>query len=684
MRNPLQPVQRLGARVKHLLGTPAGIPIFLFIIGALVYGPFIPWLGFYWDDQAWIWYMNARGAGGALEIDASFRPLAGWVIRLGYALAGLDPRGWQIFNLALRCLAALGVWRLVAVIRPGRKTLAGLTAVFFLLYPGFSSQFASVNSSRHLFPAALLFLSLGLTGLAVRSRRNRARLTVGALATAVMTMLTTDYLYGLELVRGAVIWMVLSQNGEPMNLRARLRRLAAAWTPYLLAVGAFFSWRYALSRSINYHVSLLDELVEAPVPSLLANLAELWRGFHAATAASWLELFTMPDPALFGPRKMALWALVAGAGFFLTLIVFKAAPADKQGERRNPDMIILSLAALLVAGLPFIATNLVVRAAFPFDRLLLPYMFGGSLLLFALLDRVLPPRMLAWAGAVLIGLAAGRQTVFAGAFVQEWENQAAFFRQLAWRAPSIAPGTALLTEELPFDFSTDNSLTGPLNWVYAPEFNSGELPLIFLNLDIRLGGKVPALEPGIDLFIESYKSPFHGSTDRILVVYYDPPGCVRVLDPVYDSRLPGTGYLLDQALVLSRPGDLIFDTSPGAALPEEVYLNLTEDEHTWCYFFQRAELARQLEDWAMVAALGEEAFRLQDTPNRAAERLPFIEGYAHTGDWETAFALTEDTFTIDAATLELLCAAWERIDRGTPASPEKAGALERLEDLLDC
>ena len=112
---------------------------------------------------------------------------------------------------------------------------------------------------------------------------------------------------------------------------------------------------------------------------------------------------------------------------------------------------------------------------------------------------------------------------------------------------------------------------------------------------------------------------------------------MRLLDPEIDvdNRLiPDDSFLRDAALLSSTAPIL---SEPTARMPE-VYN--PEPAHGWCYYFQKADLARQMGDWETVTRLGDAAFALNDYPNDPIERFVFIEGYAHTADWEKAVELS--------------------------------------------
>jgi hypothetical protein len=79
-----------------------------------------------------------------------------------------------------------------------------------------------------------------------------------------------------------------------------------------------------------------------------------------------------------------------------------------------------------------------------------------------------PPVFVICCLALLIGLAAGRQFLWSTDYLRDWQAQKNLFWQMTWRAPGLKPDTlVLMNEEL--SFYADNSLSAPLNWIYAPD-----------------------------------------------------------------------------------------------------------------------------------------------------------------------------------------------------------------------
>jgi len=155
---------------------------------------------------------------------------------------------------------------------------------------------------------------------------------------------------------------------------------------------------------------------------------------------------------------------------------------------------------------------------------------------------------------------------------------------------------------------------------------------------------------------------------------------LRVLDPVLDGDNHLIPELMRQAASLSLTDPILMDE---AAHMPQVYG--AEPPHRWCYYFEKAELARQREDWQEVAVLGNQAFMLDDHPNDPVERFVFVEGYAHTGDWERAHQLSLDSFHVSPSYIgPSICNLWERIASTTPDSLEKQAAVESMLREFNC
>jgi hypothetical protein len=267
---------------------------------------------------------------------------------------------------------------------------------------------------------------------------------------------------------------------------------------------------------------------------------------------------------------------------------------------------------------------------------------------------------------------------------QDWTVQRDFFWQLVWRIPGLEPGTLLLTPEMPFRFVTDNSLTAPINWIYAPKNTSRQMPFILANVDARLDTWLSSLDEGTEIDSPYRATFFKGSTSQALLIYYAPPRCLKVFDPAIDYLWPNKPNYLDQALQLSRPELILTEANPPAWLPPALFGS--EPDPDWCTYFEKAELARQKHDWETVVQLGDQALALEKkfSKETAPELIPFIEGYAHTGQWDKAVKLSRQANKVQEKTTPILCLLWQNIQVSTEATSEQQAAVDEIQSSLKC
>jgi hypothetical protein len=281
----------------------------------------------------------------------------------------------------------------------------------------------------------------------------------------------------------------------------------------------------------------------------------------------------------------------------------------------------------------------------------------------------------------LVSLAAGKQYLSARDYQQDWVTQKELFWQMTWRAPGIKPDTVVLLNEGALNYYADNSLGAALNWIYAPDNHSQRVEYVLFYPTTRLKNALPKLETGLPIFYDYLAGQFNGNTSQTLAMYYAPPGCLRILDSDVEhlNRLIPETSLMRYASSISDP-KLIVD-EPRAKMPA---IYGPEPKHDFCYYFERADLARQFGDWDSVVKYGEIALSLTDHPFDPAEQFVFIEGYAHVGDWERAVELSKRPYEFSQITGPMLCRLWRRIGTETTDSLERSAALSKVESMFAC
>jgi hypothetical protein len=147
-----------------------------------------------------------------------------------------------------------------------------------------------------------------------------------------------------------------------------------------------------------------------------------------------------------------------------------------------------------------------------------------------------------------------------------------------------------------------------------------------------------------------------------------------------DSELRALPDLTRDVAVISSLDRIRADSSLARPIPVEIFGK--EPPRTWCYYYQKADLARQLGDWEQIAALWREAAKNGFAPGNGVEYLPFIEGFARTGEWAIAAELTLIADQNARIMPPILCPTWQRIERDTPPSPARDQATEQIYNQL--
>jgi hypothetical protein len=244
-------------------------------------------------------------------------------------------------------------------------------------------------------------------------------------------------------------------------------------------------------------------------------------------------------------------------------------------------------------------------------------------------------------------------------------------------------------------------LTFVVNWIYDPRPNGAVLDFAFNTLSERLGTSLASLDPHTLISQNFYASgTFQGTTDQALVLVYAPPSCLRILNPAYDAGLifqpvwwTGDGTqatvrsiaalppLTEQALSLSNVERIVPD--PQAAAKPPAFVLGREPAHTWCYYFEKADLARQTGDWATVAAIGDEALTVHALkPTDLSEYLPFIEADGHLRRWPAAEQRSQDLVRWAPVLRPSVCAVWQRLAKTAAAGD--AGTVASVAQGLQC
>jgi hypothetical protein len=482
-----------------------------------------------------------------------------------------------------------------------------------------------------------------------------------------------------------------------LTLRERIVRTVKLWLPYLGAFMLSVLFRLFIFNNQVYGIGLTGQLKSAPMETLVKLTQNILLTLRLVLKDAWLQMFALPDVASI-PSVMNIYyiiivivVLIATAGFLLV-------QRDvKQTTRKNlmdaSWIIDLGLLAVFLSGWPFWLIGFTPSLAWPANRFTLPFAFGVSLIYGGLIGLIPWEKLRIALLVALVSLAAGRQYLSARDYQQDWETQKDLFWQMTWRAPGLKTNTLVLLNEGALDYYADNSLSAALNWIYAPDNHTDKVEYLLFYPTTRLRNELPKLETGMPIYYDYLAGEFNGNTSQTLAMYYAPPGCLRILDSDIErlNRLIREPSLMRFAANISDPNLII--NKPRAKMPD-VYG--PEPEHDFCYYFQKADLARQFADWQAVVDLGKIALSFDGHPYDPAEQFVFIEGYAHVGEWARAIELSERAFEASPDSMgPMLCRLWRRIgEETTPglerdalsgeAVSKRSEALSKVESIFAC
>ena len=669
------------------------IPVIFAVVTVVAYGLLLPLTGFYWDDWPFAWLARFMGPADFIPAFRGFRPFLGPIFFLTTSLIPSNPLLWQTFALIIRFLSALAAWFALSCIWPGHKRQVLVASLLFLVFPGYSQHWVALTHiNQEWIPFIFYLLSFGFSARALRVNAPQVgsdqkssrpqlsgfapflnvplRLSLAAIVLQVAGLFPTEYFIGLEPLRLLFLWVIISEATE--GFWPRLVQTLKHWWPYLLiwlADAAWLVYYYKSGAYVSYDVTAVQS-----APSLSQAFGVLTDTLWKAGLYVWVQVLVLCSRALAAPTTLLTIAIIV-VFFLLASFYFLRLDLPHFAARSFaiPAMII-GLLGILLGRVPSFAAGLPLTLQSSFDRFMISMMLGGSLFVVGLVDFIPSVRLKTFLYAALIALGIGQQFFNANIFRRDWVRQQAIYWRMAWRMPALKPDTALVTQQMPLDYETDFSMTAAVNWIYAPQLHPTSLPYALVYSEKRLGGVVlPNLQPGTAMHIPYRTVDFNGNTSQVVTIYVAPNGCLRVLDPALGdaetySRYPDS---VTAPIAISDPSRILIDKK-SPTLPDSPFGE--EPAHTWCYFYEKAELARQAGNWQKIVELAAQASREGYEPQDAFEWLPFIEGYARAGDVNSAQQITLKAWDQDPRLHRGLCVLWRRLQKAGPPDAQAAAA----------
>jgi hypothetical protein len=509
-----------------------------------------------------------------------------------------------------------------------------------------------------------------------------------SLAGGVLTILTSEYFAGLELLRPVVLWLYLREETN----KQKLFRVIKIWFSYLPILAVYSFWRffvYKVPVEGRNDPIILRTLFENPLAALQMVIANVVPDSAFITVSAWYKIFDPFRLDLTARRDLIflLMSLLISVGIFLVFRNqgFETHADEQQNKSWRYEALWLGVFILLLGLIPPYAAGLFLREKNPLwnSRFGLASMPGASLLLVLFLDVFSTARFRTRLIllSLLIGLSVGYHARYTNDFRYAWKKELNLFRQLIVRVPELQKNTAFIAEEEILTYMGVYPTAYAINTLYAQPVGetSNKMMYWFYGISSNFGrwDATERLINGMDLTGAHESITFSGRSDQSLFISYEPEAgqCLYVLRPE-DAAIRTFSPLMRSASQLSALERIIPAASESSFL-DEIGIEFPDD---WCTYYQRADLARQNKDWDLVLDLWREARKNGYMPGAYFEYFLFIDAYVNQSKWDDAVQLTVKTKQSFPIARFPLCDYWMSL----PATPEQDAAFSEVNSRLDC
>jgi hypothetical protein len=621
-------------------------PVFLLFLCIFAYGILIPWLGIYSDDWFLTWTYFKLGNAGIQTFYNTNRPLLATVLKVIIPLFKFTPWPYQIFALLSRWGTGCIMWLLIRRLWPERNEFATWASALFLLYPAFTLQNMAITYGNDFVYLCAFLLSLYWTIRAVQEPKRNSVFTILALLLSAVNLLVLEYFFLLELVRPILIWLALGEVSY--SFKQKLWKTIKLWLPYVALFLLVDVYRVFFSSQLttNRELVLLDQFRAGFGPGIVYLFKSLIQYAYVNIVQSWAAIFRTSIETNIGTSSfIVFWILVVSALMFSFVWLYFERREFSNKPKPNKSLLFSCLwitgVTLILAGVPFLTIGSTSELLGFFSRVNLSYMFGICILVTGLIELI--PLKRIWKislVSILIGFSVGWQFRVSTGFRLDWKDQERFYWELTWRMPNLEPGTLIVVNDIPeLGYEGYTALTSAVDYIYTRN-----APTDQLKYELIYGSEYPELLKTSNPVVHQLPDfIFPVDNSKIVAVIYL-HDCPQVIDPQFMFETPGVPHEMSSFVPKSSTKSIL-NSHP---IHMDTALFGEEPDHNWCYFFSKADLARQQGNWDEVVNLESQALAQFGIPDSNPRQVfPLIEGLALRGEWLKVQDLFLQSFQIE-------------------------------------
>ncbi|MBN1303436.1 MAG: hypothetical protein JXA13_03300 [Anaerolineales bacterium] len=617
------------------------VAVLLILFTTLItYGISIPRLGYYYDDWYLLWSGEVRGPGSLISLFSIDRPFMGVVYSVIYRLLGARIINWHLYALLWRFIGGAAFFWILRLVWPENRRLTAMMAVLFVVYPGFLSQPDAATKQNHLYGFGTALLSIAFMLQGVRSSRMVWKILHGLVSVilAANYLFIYEYMIGLEGMRLVLLGYVVFQDAF-RGFWQFAWEVLKKWWPYPLAAAVFLGWRlffFEGARAATDVSNLFSGYLDNLRHMLVRLFFETAKDFLDASVFAWFVkpylLFSQAAYSSLG-KALLIAALVVVLVWGYTCLHRRwwgTTTREDETAGLAKSFLWIGAAVTLFAVFPVILSG---RQLDLFDAYksygLHP--IGGVVLFVSGILLLFQPRVRQTVLIVLVALSVSTQILNADFWADHWKTQRETWWQLSWRAPDIRDDTVVVAYfPSGYRLQQDYEIFGPVGLIYRPgPADSPAIQAEVLNRDTVfdiLTGEV-RMNAVRDIRM---KRDFR---NLLLVSIPSTSSCMSIIDgalPVYSQW---------EDLIVKQVGEYsslerVIPSGPSHTPPSEIFG--PEPPHGWCYYYQKASLARQVGDWEQVGRIYDQVQAQGLEPADEVEMIPFVEGLVNIGRDEDA------------------------------------------------
>ena len=602
--------------------------VILLLLTLVVYGPLINKLGYYNEDWYHLLFIAKDGPKTLVDLYSIDRPFMGWLNYFDYLLIGDNLLAWNIYALLCRFMIGAGVFWVMNLVWPKRRFAGFSVAVIVLVYPGFLSQPHAMNYKNYLFEYGLALFSIAFTIKWVQEKKMARRAAYALLSVLLMGgyILIYEFMIGLEATRALLLMYIFWQRTEK-SWKQTVVSTIKYLTAYAAVAGAFVFWRFfvfSAGRSAVQEGNLIQQFIDSPYRSVLRVVLETGKDFLDSVIFAWaVPSYKFIGLAYYQELGYAFIFVVLAVGLVLAYmwLTRQFTSAQAPGGKISRTLILLGSLSIMFSLLTIVIPGRDIQFN-GFERYSLHATFGIALLIVGVL-LAFPRKYAAAALVFLTALSTATHYLNANSKAKIWEGQQEVWWQASWRIPQLEGGTVVIVDYPPYSgVEQDYEIFGPLNLVY-PDADT------LLLAEVLNPTTVYLIETGAEVNDELREIYLHKDFSNVLVISM--PGlhsCLHVLDGNNLEYSAEEDVQVKLVAPYSRI-DLIDLGSEMHIPPENIFGS--EPEHRWCYYYEKAALARQRGEWDEIVSLFEQAEKNGYRANDVVEWVPFLEAYANLG-----------------------------------------------------